>query len=85
MDQTILDEAWELVNGDRQSDYGKAKTNMSRTAKIWSGILDIDVTPEQVALCMAGVKLARTQQAYKRDNVVDAVGYLLVYDNVIRS
>ena len=82
MDKTIIEEAWGLVNGDRKNDYGTAKTNMSRTAKIWSGILDIDVTPEQVALCMAGVKLARTQQVYKRDNVVDAVGYLLVYDDV---
>jgi len=82
MDKTIIEEAWALVNGDRQNDYGTALKNMSRTAKIWSGILDIDVTPEQVALCMAGVKLARSQQTYKRDNVVDAVGYLLVYDNV---
>jgi hypothetical protein len=74
--QTILDEAAQLVNGDRQRDYGHPKDNLARIASLWSGILDRPVTAKEVGLCMVALKLAREVATPKRDNIVDAAGYL---------
>jgi len=72
----ILREAEHLVGGDRADDYGDIAESFKRTSLIWSGILHIDVTPKQVALCMAGLKLSRESRRHKRDNNVDGVAYL---------
>lgn len=50
--------------------------HFKRVAKIWSAILGTTITPEQVILCMAGLKLAREAGAHEQDNIVDAQGYL---------
>lgn len=73
--ETILEEANRLVNGPRQRDYGDPALDFGRTAKIWSAILGIEVTPQQVGLCMIGVKLSRQVNKPQRDNMVDAAGY----------
>jgi len=85
IDPTIAGEAVQLVSADRQDQYGHPLDNFQRTADLWSVILNIPVTPEQVALCMVQVKVARELQNPKRDNIVDAIGYLLTYDAVERS
>lgn len=66
-----------LVTGDRQVDYDHPLDNFTRAAKIWSAILGIEVSAEQVALCMVGVKLAREANKAKLDNTVDGIGYFL--------
>lgn len=75
MSETILEEAQRLVHGDRQEDYGHPLHDFRRTAQIWSAILGMDVTPQQVGLCMVGVKLSRQVNKPKRDNLTDAAGY----------
>jgi hypothetical protein len=85
IDVTIAQEATGLVSGDRQAAYGHPYDNFLDTAKLWSVVLGIDVTPQQVALCMVQVKVARQLNAPKRDNLVDAIGYLLTYDAVQRT
>lgn len=80
---TLASEANELVNGARQSAYGHPRKNFQLTADLWSVILGIPVTPEQVALCMVQVKIARELHTPKRDNLVDAIGYILTYEKVI--
>ena len=83
IDHTIAEEAIELVTGNRQAQYGHPSRNFKDTADLWSVILGVTVTPEQVALCMVQVKVAREIHNPKRDNLVDAVGYLLAYDACI--
>lgn len=73
--KSILEEASELVNGARQDYYDHPLDNFTRIAKIWSVILGQDVTPEQVGLCMVGMKVARESYVHKRDNLVDGAGY----------
>ena len=72
----ILKEANELIHGDRQKDYGPPEENFARIAKGWSVILGAQVTPEQVALCMAWLKIARLAEGPHRDSYVDGAAYM---------
>lgn len=66
-----------LVSDDRQYEYGHPLDNMDRAARIWSVILNTEVSAEQVALCMVGMKIARQVHKPKPDTVVDIIGYAL--------
>lgn len=73
----ILDEATELVYGDRQNDYGSPRDNFGRIAQGWSVILGQDITLPQVALCMAWLKIARlVQTPNHKDSFVDGAAYM---------
>ena len=78
----ILDEAKSLVLGDRNSAYGPAWEDYGRTAKLWSIILNHEVTAAQSALCMVVVKLSRECFKHKRDNLVDMAGYAAVVQSI---
>ena len=71
----ILQEADTLINGPRQESYGHPAESFGRIAKIWSAILRTDVTPEEVGLCMIGVKISREVNAHSHDNLADIAGY----------
>jgi len=77
-----MGDLWEksaaLVNGERQADYGDPCDTWKRIAKVFSGILGIEVTPAQAALCMVGVKVVRESKGHKEDNLVDSLGYLRI-------
>ena len=82
IDKSLLDEAYNLVTGDRQQSYDHPARNFDRIARLWSVALDKEITAEDVATCMILVKIARQLHAPKRDNLVDAVGYLLTLEAV---
>jgi hypothetical protein len=71
----ILDMAKALTYGDRNRKAGDFVTNHENIASIWSVILGIDVQAFQVALCMAGVKLARTAASQDLDHFIDGAAY----------
>jgi nucleoside 2-deoxyribosyltransferase len=84
--ETVLQEADRLVSGDRQSAYGHPFDDFTRTGKLWAAILDLpEVTPEQVALCMAALKISRLCHRYKRDSAVDLAGYAKCLDLVVEA
>jgi len=74
-EKTVLQEANDVIYGDRQADYGSATENFTNIAKGWEIILKTKVTPEQVGLCMIWLKMAREMNVSKRDNIVDIAGY----------
>jgi hypothetical protein len=80
IDPTLATDAIRLVTGDRQAAYAHPKVNFQRIADLWSPILGVKVTPEQVALCSVQIKIAREIHAHKADNIIDAIGYLLCLD-----
>jgi len=80
IDPTLAQEALAAVTGPRQRDYAHPRINFQRIADLWSPILGITVTPEQVALAMIQVKVARLMNRYTRDSVVDILGYALTLD-----
>jgi hypothetical protein len=75
-DEAVTAEAGRIVIGARQATYGHPFLDFSRTAKMWEGVFDHDISPEQVALCMVLVKVGRLcQTPDHRDSVVDIAGY----------
>jgi len=79
--ETILDEAKSLVYGKRQADYGHPKSDFAKTALMWNGVLlpklreNAEISVDDVALCMIGLKLGRLANKYTRDSAVDVAGY----------
>jgi Domain of unknown function (DUF6378) len=77
--EEILNEAIRLTSTDRQKNYGKPLVNHQRIATIWSVILGAEITPSQVALCMAGVKIARlVETPNHEDSFIDAAAYIAI-------
>lgn len=68
--------AHDLVNGNRGEAYGHPFHDFTRSGKIFAAILGLpEVTPEQVALCMMGIKISRECNKPGKDNAVDIAGY----------
>ena len=75
----LLDEAKELINGDRQEDYGSPRTNMDKIAEFWSAYLCMQIRGEDVCAMMALLKMARMTTGHKkRDNPKDVAGYMSI-------
>lgn len=75
----ILYEAHRLTYGDRDKNYGSPLINHQRIAAIWSVILGQEIRPDQVALCMAGVKLARLVETPDHlDSFIDGAAYFAI-------
>ena len=71
----------------RELIYGSFSSNMKKIAKVWSVILDKELTCEvplnpgipayKVALCYAAAKIIRASNNYKEDSYDDALSYLV--------
>ena len=82
--EDALKSAQDIVRGDRNDEYGSFEQMMVRTAQVWTGILDHEVQPAEVAMCMAGLKLVRMQQnPDKEDSFVDALGYTAMAADIL--
>lgn len=80
---TVLDEARNLITGNRADMHGDAKQNFTNIAKLWSIYLEREVGAKDVALMMALLKIARTKTGeMNHDDVVDAIGYLALGEEV---
>jgi hypothetical protein len=87
--ETVCEEAQRIVYGDREATYGKPSKNFDATAKLWNahlsakyGISDI-ITAHDVAWMMMQLKQAREMHQHKRDNIVDAIGYVACCQKMI--
>lgn len=78
--QSILQEAEALINGDRRASYGHPLLDYTRTAGMvnaaFADKLKEPLTAEDMMMVMVLVKLSRQRNLPKRDNLVDACGYL---------
>ncbi|MDR0477673.1 MAG: DUF6378 domain-containing protein [Desulfobulbaceae bacterium] len=82
---SILLKAHALINGERQADYGDPADSLNRIAELWSVYLDKTVTGKDVAMCMALLKISRESHEHKRDNLLDAAGYIGLAADAIES
>jgi len=70
----------------RGSVYGSAEINHRRISELWSGYLDTYISPEQVAMCMLLVKVARlSQSSDHEDSLADLLGYGLIYHQIVKD
>lgn len=83
-EETAAHKAIKLVYGDRPEQYGHPTEVYERTARLWSGYLGVNVGIRDVALMMVLFKLGREMNKPSPDNVVDAHGYLLVYERILK-
>ena len=86
----ILKEADRIVHGPRNSDYGHPIDDYSRVVEIFRMLSGVELHPEDGALFMVAVKLARLRHNYEagvihRDSLVDAAGYLWVFAQIVES
>lgn len=81
--ETLL-EAYELINGDRQADYGHPADDYRRVSSLFNALTGHNLSTREAVLFMVCVKLARlsinSQRArYHEDSLIDAIGYLGCY------
>ena len=74
---TILKEAMEAIDGNRDQQYGRPEDNFGRIAALWEAYLShVEITEVDVANMMILLKIARSQHDPRvRDNWVDIAGY----------
>jgi hypothetical protein len=72
-----LREAAKIISGDRDLQYGGPEENFTRIAKIWSVIVGAEISSEDVAMMMVGLKLARyaSKSGFQPDTWIDIAGY----------
>lgn len=81
-----LDAARDIIVGERHDDYGDPGESFTRISQIWSAILGTPVTPGQVALMMAGLKMSRLAATPDHeDSWVDLAGYAALGAGVAQS
>jgi len=87
--KSILDEAKDIIYGDREKTYGAPDKNLKSIAGYWANHLHTrfgvyhDVTPEDVCIMMVLLKAARLgNDITHRDSQVDAVGYLALMERI---
>lgn len=79
---SILIQAHNAITGERAQSYGPAKQGFKDVAQQWSLYffqkyrISIPITPEDVCWMMVDLKKVRQLTNPKRDNVVDAAGYI---------
>lgn len=72
----ILEKAAEMVTGHREGEYGSPENNFSRIGAMWSAYLGVTVTPVDVAMLMAILKIARVKgRTMTKDSFIDLAGY----------
>ena len=70
----------------RGSAYGSPLVNHERIADLWSAYLRHDIKPEQAAMMMALLKVARLIQSPEHaDSIHDLAGYVEVYRQIINE
>ena len=83
----VLDNAKKCVCGEREQDYGKPEDNFATIGLLWGVYLRAahpklqtvfapnEVTPKDVAMMMALLKVARAATGNSPDTFVDLAGY----------
>jgi aspartate/methionine/tyrosine aminotransferase len=87
--KSILDEAKDIIYGDREKTYGAPDKNLKAIAGYWANHLNTrfgvyhDISPEDVCIMMVLLKAARLgNDITHRDSQVDAVGYLALLERI---
>ena len=73
---SVLDEAKDIIYGDREKTYGKPSKNLETIAVFWSEYIGTKLSAKDVAVMMILLKSARlANDITHRDSIVDICGY----------
>lgn len=79
----ILEEAHDVIYGEREQTYGDPGKNLRAIAEFWSTYLDHPVTYQDVCNMMVLMKVARLKNTPgHHDSLVDIAGYTALQDRV---
>lgn len=88
MESKTLRDADKIIHGERQDQYGNPEDSFLKVAEFWNAYIrnkrsfTCNLNEKDVALMMTLFKIAREQgTGHKRDNAVDACGYLAIYND----
>ena len=74
--EECLRKACEIVNGQREQQYGTPEDNFKMIAYLWSDYLEADISAVDVAMMMSLLKIARIATGtFKEDSFIDLAGY----------
>lgn len=82
VNESVMQEAIDIIYGDREKVYGHPSKNLNHIAHQWSTYLmqkhgfTVELSAEDVCWMMVDLKKCRQMNTEKRDNLVDAIGYL---------
>jgi hypothetical protein len=82
--KTILEEAKEIVVDRKDEDnrqYGEFNVGMKRAALIFAGMTGREIDVKDMYAALIALKLSRQSFNHKRDNLLDACGYLQGLDD----
>lgn len=80
----ILEAAGKCITGGRDEEYGEPEDSFDLIARLWEPYIravcvspsaDVTIRPQDVAILMALLKIARAAVSDKPDNFVDLAGY----------
>ena len=85
----VMIEALRVINGERQDVYGSPEDSFALISDYWTTYVrsrspevanaGFCLEADDVAMMMTLFKVAREANQHKRDNIVDAAGYLGIY------
>jgi hypothetical protein len=81
MDRYLLSEFFSRCTEhivERANQYDAPELNLKRIADSWTNFLKREISPYEVAVMMAMLKLARLSQGYHQDTLEDAAAYIAI-------
>lgn len=80
---SILDDAKEIIYGDREKTYGAPDKNLNRIAALWSAYAGVNFNANDVCLMMVLLKAARLiNDPTHRDSLTDMCGYAALMERI---
>jgi hypothetical protein len=81
---TVLDKAIQIVNSERQAEYGDPVENRVRASLVAAGMGRL-LTPRDVVLAELSTKIVRVGRGTKEDTKIDIAGYAEILDRIDRA
>lgn len=81
-------EAHELINNrseEKDRMYGPFSEGMDRAAMIFNGMTGLDVAGKEMFMALIALKFSRESYNHKRDNLLDAIGYIQGLENYMND
>jgi len=78
----LLKETIKVITGPREKDYGDKYNNHVNISELWSSYLGYKISPHDVAICMALVKIARLKHRRTKDCYIDIAGYAAIASEI---